>query len=370
MKEEANIRRDARYGLERFAKTADEFSQFYESDLHEEVTKLEKMRKAGWNKIKLLGLLLIVAELLVLIFKSDYFILPLIIIVPYIIQAYKREQAKLDQALKDELIPDLIQFIHSSLTYKPNRRMPKELVQDANFFKSNIYRYKGEDYFSGKLEDEENDWATDLQFGEVRLVDMNYVKDDKGRGKWEESSDIARGMFYVADFNKDFGDSVTTIYLSDLPKRTMVDFEALGMEKVELENIDFMDDFTVYSTDQIMSRVILTPDMMEKIYQFTDEDRKLRQGEFEGVKGGTWSPDTIKHVLKGIKDGTIWPKVPYITFKNNKLYLLLNTGRDHFSVALFRPFDEKAMVQYFEEINTGLQLIDELNLNLKLYVEK
>src|SRR5699024_12318706 len=120
----------------------------------------------------------------------------------------------------------------------------------------------------------------------------------------------------------------------------------------------FMEEFAVYSTDQVMARVILQADMMQRIYEFTSEFRKMRQGQVNGEDLSGWSMDTIKKVMKEIPKGSLTPYIPYITFRGKHLYLLFDTGKDRKSVVMFTQFTNEIVFQYFIDINHGLELID------------
>lgn len=375
MEQVDGIKRDERYGLQRFAKTREEFIEYYDETFKDIVDDMEKERKQHIKRLKQIVLLIIAGVIVILLIKPGYFILPFFFGVPYVIHYYRNNRYKMNAKLKSDVIPKLVQFMHPSFTYEPSKRLPMRDFQNANFFEHGRSRYRGEDLIRGEVVDEELNWRTSVAFSEVRLINLSANRDEDGNTKFSESSDIVRGLFYKLDFNKDFGNSITTIVPrmimdSRLMRATMTDFGKIGMKEVELESPEFMDEFAVYSNDQIMSRVILQPDTMLDLLDFIQNKPLQLNGEPEfEVAPNDWSPKAIKHVLRQATKGEFHPYIPYITFKNKNMYLLYSTSKDHFAFHMFHPFTADMMYEYFKDMNHGLQLIDDLNLNLKLYVQ-
>src|SRR5699024_5788147 len=194
--------RDERYGLLRFAKTREEFDRFYEEKFVEDVEALEEERKKQVKQLYLLAGLSLVGFLLVLVVLRDYWVFYWIVLGPALFQYYRTHQKNLDRKLKEEMIPNLVSFMHDSFEYKPNARIPFREFQKANIFNRGLVKYRGEDFISGTVLDEEFNWKTHLSFSEVRLTELSYSRDDKGRRQKSEGQDIVRGLFFKVDFNK------------------------------------------------------------------------------------------------------------------------------------------------------------------------
>lgn len=369
------VKRDNLYGLQQFARTREEFIEFYDATFKEIVDEMEKDRQKAVKPMIQIALLIAAAAIALLFIEPGYAFLPLFFGIGVIIQRYRKHKYKLNAKLKEKVIPTLVQFMHPSFTYEPNKRLSLDEFKKASFFDHGFSRYRGEDLIQGKVVDEELGWQTAVAFSDSRVVRLSVSEDREGRTSISESTDLVRGLFYKLDFNKDFGDSVTTIVPRMIMKsralrESMVDFKKLGMKEVKLEDPLFMEEFVVYSTDQIMSRVILQPDTMRDLRKFIQNKPVQLNGEPEiEIAPTDFSPKAIKHVLKQASKGEFHPYIPYITFRNKNMYLFYSSSKDHFAFHMFHKFSAETLYDYFKDMNNGLRLIDELNLNLKLYMK-
>ena len=151
-----------------------------------------------------------------------------------------------DAKYKDQLIRFLLEdkvFLFERENY----------VKQTDFSQSKMFsyfnRYSGEDLVT---------IVTKISAGEavIRFSDLlvqNVSKDSKGNSS---TTTIFNGVFGYVQFLKQF------------------EFQ-LGMnngfwkyEKVSLESIDFNKSFKIYSSDQIMARLIFTPDRMQKLLNY------------------------------------------------------------------------------------------------------
>jgi len=147
------------------------------------------------------------------------------------------------------------------------------------------------------------------------------------------------GMFAVVDFNKKF--KGYTIVLPDaMEKRVgylaknLQTLNAARGELVHLEDMEFENDFMVYSTDQVEARYILSTSLMEKI---TRLKRKI-------------------------------DKPIMLSFNKNKLYLGIQHPHD------FLCFDKKKNLltsNVFEKIHddvyAAIGIVEDLNLNTRIW---
>lgn len=106
-----------------------------------------------------------------------------------------------------------------------------------------------------------------------------------------------------------------------------------GMDQVHLEDVNFEKHFNVYSTDQIQSRKILTPRIMERFVKI----KLLRREAIE------------------------------VSFIGRNIYVLIHTTKDHFEPRLFGSLvnykDIQEIYTLFEFFDT---LVNELELNPNL----
>jgi hypothetical protein len=141
-----------------------------------------------------------------------------------------------------------------------------------------------------------------------------------------------KGLIVEIDMNKDFEGHTFILEKNNLKDNLTVDRGKF--QEVSLEDVEFTNEYNVYSQNQIEARYILTTAFIERI--------------------------------KNIKD-TFNAKYVRVSFKDKKIVILIHTGRDMFNLANFlSDIGEKTFVQCFEEICSVLDLVEELKLNEKL----
>ena len=105
-------------------------------------------------------------------------------------------------------------------------------------------------------------------------------------------------------------------------------------ELVQLENPDFEKMFAVYSTDQVEARYILTPNLMERIYNFCE-----------------------KHEI-----------TVSMAFHNSNVFVGIPMSKDFFEPNIFRTLlNYDRSKEYHDDMQLALSLVDELNLNNRIW---
>src|SRR5699024_2836900 len=130
---------DDLYQLERFSKTKDEFDHYYEDELKQKVSVLEKerqktMKLATKAAIKL-AIPLVIAIILYFIF-GGYLLLAIPILAVYgrfLFKDVKAKRKKLLEKLKKEVVTDLVYFMNPNFRYRP-----KEYLSSTKFRIANI----------------------------------------------------------------------------------------------------------------------------------------------------------------------------------------------------------------------------------------
>ena len=108
-------------------------------------------------------------------------------------------------------------------------------------------------------------------------------------------------------------------------------------ELIKLENPEFESEFVVYSEDQIESRYILSPSLMEKILSFKKQ--------------------TGKNIQLSFVDSRLFVTVPY--------------GKDLFEPKLFGDIVNFTHIQeYYADLSLVIDLIETLNLNTRIWTKK
>lgn len=167
---------------------------------------------------------------------------------------------------KKEIIGKIVTFLHGDLSYDHSRCIPRPIYHKSKLYLSNISRYNGDDMVSGTV------GKTAIRFCEL------HTQQVRKSGKNTQVVTIFRGLFFVADFNKNFVGE--TFVLPDVAESTFgglgTFFQKMNMSRpslVKLEDIEFEKAFAVYGTDQVEARYILSTALMQRILQFKKKTR-------------------------------------------------------------------------------------------------
>jgi|SRR5690625_414218 len=355
-KQTTNEKRTNRYGLELFSKEKSQFISFYKEHVETELEKIELERRQFMK-----GLMLrIIASpfIFVLLYYAFHeltiFVVPAapFAIIGWIGLYWMRYKRKLEAKAKAFIIPELIQFMNPNFTYDPEGSLTLKDVNSMQMFKNKADHIVGDDLIEGYVYDENEQVSTNVSFSEVGVLNTRKIYQRK-KVISKPLGVLAIGLLFKADFNKDFGKSFTMIKPRWLLKKRkyrkklrLFDKNS-RMQEVHLENPEFAKKFIVHSNDQIESRVILQADTMENILAFVN-----------------YLPDTIERKRKRRKKSRF---IPYFTFHNNQVYVLIHTKSNHFILNIMKKLDIDTVYDYFKDINLVLRFIDDLNLNLKLY---
>jgi hypothetical protein len=246
---------------------------------------------------------------------------------------FRYDQKKKDYAaeFKQRVIREMIKLIDPGLYYFPEQRISEAEYRESDIFREPIDRYSGDDLVEGAL------GATRCRFSELEHQEKKESVDSRGRRRtyWVT---IFRGVFFVADFNKHF---IGRTYVvpdaggSFLGIGKLFEKWAIGKgELVELENPEFEKLFTVYGTDQVEARYILSPALMERLVNFR---RKA---------------NTRLH----------------LSFIHSKLYVALSVNKNLFEPNVFSSGVKSGYLkEYFHYLELVTGIIDDLNLNLRIW---
>ena len=194
---------------------------------------------------------------------------------------YKANE-KLREEYKSKVLDRIIQTFKRSnhddedhYDFFPKRFISEATFKSSGLFHQNIFRYEGEDLIKGRRH------GVPFEFSEIKAIEMrektNILEtvDVNGDDTTEftttkEEKIFFDGIFFRAHFNKPI--SKKTFVLPDAAEPTFGNIIGNMIQRsnfvqegdlVKLENIEFEKRFVVYSEDQIESRFILTPLIME-----------------------------------------------------------------------------------------------------------
>ena len=306
------------------------FNEFCNSELTALLLPLEKERKKvatfgfiGYGLLVISGIVFVVAQANQSgVFFFVLFIL-LIAAVIILILFYNKKKSYI-AAFKENVIGSIIKFIDPELHYDPCGHVTENDYDKSGLYLQRPDRYNGDDYVEGKRD------KTFFCFSELHT---EYKVSSGKNTSWHT---IFKGIFFIADFNKHF-QGRTYVYSENNPQlgffRKLFNSFAWKLDKVKLESSEFENRFVVYSSDQVEARYILTPSFMERLVKL------------QNLMGDNTSysfVDTNVYVAVPISDSLFEPSV----FSSNKY--------DQFG-------------DYFNTVHIVFDLIDELNLNLRIW---
>lgn len=141
-----------------------------------------------------------------------------------------------------------------------------------------------------------------------------------------------RGVIVEFAMNKNFEGH--TIILDNSNDGRKVKIDKNKFSEVKLEDVEFAKNYTVYSTNQIEARYLITT-------AFIDRLKNLK----------------TKFNSKYIR----------VAFKDEKIVIAVHTDRDMFNMSeMFEKSERETFMKLFDEISSVLDFIDQLKLNSKL----
>ena len=308
-------------------KSKEEFKQFAQEHLLTELRHLEKHRQHLFIKVALLSLaLFILAPLGLSDIAIPIIYLPGIITLIFLIFACDELFRKYPTNFKNSMTCKMLEFIDPSLTYSINDCISKQNFKKCNLFEDHIERYSGCDFIQGRI------GKTDIS--------ISYIKAD--RSKNDNDSEIFRGLFIVIDMNKEF-QGQTLIYPNTAEKfmgplgKVLNSLVLQSGEHVTLENPDFNNEFVVYSTHQIEARYVLTPTLMEGILELKKNFRFA----------------------------------PCFSFTRSKVYIANRQISNTVNPNIFSNIsDLNTCYEYFDELQKIIGIVDDLNLNTRIWTKE
>ena len=210
---------------------------------------------------------------------------------------------KLSQQFKRVHIKEIIENEISECFFDPDKGFEKEIVYGSKILRKED-RYYSEDYLSGVIKGRKFE-SSDLKLQDVR-----------SNGKSTTVVTVFQGRFFIIDFDKKFESDV---YI--MPNRSFGFNWFTEMVRIDLESMAFNSLYDVYSESKHSAFYLLKPAFMEKLIEF-------------------------KNVAKRVMFG----------FKDQKVYIALDTRIDSFDLKFFREIDET----FFIEVKKEIKLIEEL----------
>lgn len=235
---------------------------------------------------------------------------------------------------KKIVVGGIINFIFKDLNYSPETQgiSGKEFLE-AEIFPHLIYYPRGyviDDLVEGKI------GQTALRFYEINGKSVLLAKGQKSNvvdGTIERIPFF--GIFFIIDFNKSFCGH--TLVLPETKIRKSNWMTNSGRVIVKMDDPEFENLFSVYGTDQIVARYILSSALMKRISDFR------------------------KKVGKKM----------YLSFTNNKLYIAISRKKELFEFKLNKSllsFD--TIPEFYTDLKIATDIVEDLNLNNRIWIKE
>ena len=239
--------------------------------------------------------------------------------VGWIVAGYRRK-------FKYSIFRQLVARIDPTLLYSPTGMIPRTLFELSALFGKDIDRYEGHDLIKGKIGE------TPIEFSHLKVE--RERRDSKGRSHRDT---LFSGTFIVTDFHKNFKHTVQ-VYPDVAEKYFgVVGGWLQGMANGRLVRMDspsFEKEFKVVADDPVEAHYLLTPNIMEKLV-----------------------------LLKKRANAPV-----YLSFKLNKLFIAIANDGNWFEPTIFKSLLRIDVFRgYIENLNLVLGIVNELNLNRRIW---
>lgn len=308
-------------------KTEDELRSFYDSTLKPLLEPLEQYRVAKMKKIKknlfiALGCisLIVLGALTKIAFAIFISCIPLLLFVGFAFSTFNEMSDHLELHFKKDIFTQLLMFLFDKYEYIPQQRIAPAILEESMLFPYSVTLVDGNNFMRFKIGE------TSIMFCETTVSTYNFKEKVK-----------FRGVFIDATFNKSFTSKTFVLsksYSSFLQNMRRQFFQ--NTQKVKLEDVEFENEFTVLSTDQVEARYILTPSFMQRILDYK------------------------KKAKKGIA----------FSFVKNRLYCAIPEYNDLFEPALIKPYNFEFIKENYEPLKLYTGIVDDLHLNVRIWTKQ
>ncbi|MCK5732050.1 MAG: DUF3137 domain-containing protein [Tenericutes bacterium] len=227
--------------------------------------------------------------------------------------------SKLNKRFKNDVLSKMFKELIPDIEYRPDFGLNEGIVYGTDFLKR-ADRFHSEDFLEGKIED------VNFISSDVKLEERHVQHTKNGTRVYYVTYFLGR-VFRFA-FNKEFIGSLQVLE-SSRPK-------SKGYDRVKLESIDFNKKFKTYATEDITAFYILTPDIMEAIFNL----EKRHPGRIG------------------------------LSFHGEHLYVAINNNKDTFEIKMFRQIDDSMIKEFEKDLLVIKDFIMTLKLNNNLFKKK
>ncbi len=170
---------------------------------------------------------------------------------------------------------DLLGFISNNDYYEcRNNQLSKEDFSRMNLFNLSILNYQGDNFAASSYLGKRFLFCDTTLYDLVERIKTDHYYDERSHIEYitdyhyHDKIDIFKGLYYETTINRDNNEYIYLIpnNIKDKFIRNNIDYYiSYKGVKVELENLDFSEKYSVYSLDETKSRYVLSLTFMEKI---------------------------------------------------------------------------------------------------------
>jgi hypothetical protein len=312
-------------------KTEAEFAEFYTDVLEKKIPEQESRRLSAKFNYQICAALIICIVVVVFVWsfaKGGLAYMPPAIIccLPFAYLIFRASTYFLvlnyKQKFREDIVSEIIHFYGGNLKYDPDGGIPFKAVDISCIFDQRPGDYTSNDYVEGKIGD------VGIQFSEIHVHHSLYGINTK-----------FNGLFVIAQFNKHFNGEYLVHperYEKLVGKRLGKAIENMGSSLppvISMENPEFEKAFTVYGLDEIEARYLITPGLMVRMLNFRNKVN-------EEV---------------------------YFSFMRSHFFIAIGTDKEAFEPPLFQSVDFKTLENWNRSLFFALSLVDDLNLNTRIW---
>ncbi len=314
-------------------KTLREFEEFFNKSLKTDLENLDKRRKRIVNRFLITLFAIFIPSLAVFILVELFAGIAVSAVIAILLFFFWVRDKLFLNDFKQQVINRIVYFISPDLTYDPKGHISISEFVTSRLFMTSVDRHRGDDLVYGKID------KTEFRFSEFKAEYKSVSTDSKGRArtKWHT---IFKGLFFIADFNKDFSGS-TVVLPNSFGKGFGFMKKIAGINRreklVTLEDIEFAKQFNAYSDDQVKARYILSTSLMSRIKEFKNKHR-----------------NNI-----------------YISFVDSKMYLGISHKKDLFEPVYLKSLTRFDVVRdYFDDLVLAVGIVEDMNLNTRIWTKQ
>jgi Protein of unknown function (DUF3137) len=303
------------------------FESFYTIKLQPLIDSLKKEAGAAGNWGIIVPVVAVLSIVILVAYQADYIegnggwaIFGCIAAIAISVYFYANKNDRYTKDFKETIIKEIITYLHSGITYKPDEVIAKEDYKYSGLYRHKFDYYDGDDYMEGVYKN--------VPF---RCSELHTKYERLGTGVMgSRLITIFKGLFFVAEINKVFS-SGTYIWSSGVAQAGGSSIHQTNVFKIKLQDAHagFEDHFSVYSTNPSEAGAILTNAMTERMVKFQQQ---------------------VKHDMA-------------ISFVAGRCYVAIAIKEDLLEPSGFDTDDREEVKKYFFTVLLILSIINQLHLN-------